>query len=1609
MMLGASVASADCDGPNPQLCMGLYNGQDRIDRTPQGWDTVWRNLDFGRYGSNIYTPTWGQTILDNLRFEFAEGTEGINGSLTSSNGATIKFSSSPSISYVSKIILEGKNQESPIQMGKDGNGKLTVDFGTDSSFSRAFVLYIKSTREAYAFRGNIDIILGARDNNFAALTSMLYNDFKGNIKITTNLATTPMRTEFKFYNNYTDLRGNFDAFAGNNSLIFYGQNSSIDGSVSANQSAYNTITFEESGSTIYGNITANRGTNSIVFNKSSATIEADSGRSSVIAENSGRNDITFKQGDTRFQANLITRSGGSNNLTFGGSNALLGFGPKTDGTNSNTTVTFRGSNSRVHQVFEATNGGVNDFTFEGSDSHIDTNIVATNGGRNTIGFGGDDSYAKNKVVANGANASNSVTFRGNNSRISATVNADNGGRNTISFSGTNSYIVGSPHARGTNSSNTITFERDNGYLGSNLRSDNGGSNTVTFRGNNSYIAGDVVAWNTNSNNTITFDGMGARIGESGQPLKVVSADGVNTRNTIRFTNSSSNNSYINSEVKAIAGGSNTISFSGSRAKIAGGVTARGNHSTSSSNTIDFSGGEAFIGGALSAQDKGVNTITFGGAQSYIAGNADAIGTGSKNTIRFNGADSYITGDINTDGAETSSTITFQGDRSRIDGAISVSGRDAINTITLQGNSTEIKGSITARNGGTNNILFSGQDPKVKGPNILTQTGGINNIILTNGVWGEVNNNNRTKDLYNEDGTNTFVFRAPSSDTAKTTYNINTIKKGTSNLVLQGLRELTTLNISYEDSASTMFILANSNDNANDSFAKDATNIAQDKILGKTYQDGVKFVLADKIVGVNWEKQSIIENYGDAYKTANGGKLFTIASQYDNANASTKATITGLAVGSISGLATTKASSYDFTLSENSAILGDMDFYKSNQAEVSLTMKKGSKLIIDNQNTSKKLTLKSLDIQDAACLEREQLKLHPLQQTHTIIDLATSGNGIGHIEVRKDFKLLNIAEQKGGIFKGDNALFSVYVNNKASQGSGGATLGDVASNNGNGTYGYSYSDRIIVHQVQSTKPDTPLTEYIQIIPDAGMNLGSVSYAGGGTETKGNIAIFTVKNDNRDRPLITLENTKEKDTLVGYDVIGTQLTDGVKTDAYGKTTGSNSKDYTTYFIKSMASTGASKANKKAAISALGLNYHLYLANLNSLNKRMGELREGEHTQGTWARIFNGMQSTNFEEALDTRAIYTTFQAGYDYGIKIKDANNYLGFALSYANSIATSKNINEINGIAKGIKQANSNAIEFAIYNAYIQDGASQENSFKNGLYTDSILKFSYIMGNFVFADQSTQTYKNDNFALSLSQEVGYRFLLGSNKELFIDPQAEFALGYLSQSALKQQQGQYFMTSIQDSVFTLRSRIGSSVGYKFDRFTENKGFKAQAYLGAFAVSDIFMGGGVSMTTNNGTASLKPLTSTARFVLNLGTNFKIKDNTRIYFDFERSFGGKITTDYQVNLGVRYSFGALDTSNVKTATIKDNNTIKEVEPTKGLYVELLEKEANTLSSKEKKVLEKLGKNLRTQTKIQNNKTMKVYLVGPFKDETKAKEGKAKLEGIIKELKGKGSIVEVE
>ncbi|WP_305863110.1 autotransporter outer membrane beta-barrel domain-containing protein, partial [Helicobacter cholecystus] len=668
---------------------------------------------------------------------------------------------------------------------------------------------------------------------------------------------------------------------------------------------------------------------------------------------------------------------------------------------------------------------------------------------------------------------------------------------------------------------------------------------------------------------------------------------------------------------------------------------------------------------------------------------------------------------------------------------------------------------------------------------------------------------------------------------------------------------------------------------------------------------------------------------------------------------------GLALGNISPLASSTAAAssrgvssqdgsnsattynYNVVIGEHSAFVGDIKL--QNDALIHLVMEDSSKLLTDVEH----LKLKSLTLKSSGYNTNEML-LDTFAQNNTIIDIATMGDALGNLKERSNFRLLEIGDAPssgagvGAVqassstgLKGSGALFRVYVNANATQGAAdaiqkeanaqvdakNATLGGSSNSGGaNGKYGYVYSDRIIIHDTLgegdassvtvssgATQASTN-TNYIQTIYDANTDIAQLTYHGGGSEREGNIAVATVKTSSG----ITFKGATQ---IQGFDEVGTTLTTA-NTDQYGKVVnsngenqasgnsrvnaaaaaqeGANTADYTTYFISSVESKGASAANTLASTTALGLNYDLFLANFNSLNKRMGELRDNNHSQGAWGRIFNGMLSTSY--GLQTKSIYTTLQAGYDYAFGFNEANNYLGFALSYANSIIKPKTMLDIDGNAKGIDKTNSNAVELAIYNSYVED---------SGWFNDTIFKFSFIMSSINMAGQSSN-YNTNNYGIVLSDEFGYRFKLGNESEWYIDPQVEFSLGYFNASNLKQVLSEASLNGTQDAIFNLRSRLGANFAYDLKRFTQGKDIKASVYVGTYYAYDYIKGGEISLTTNlNKTTQLKTLGSTGRFELNLGTNIEIKDNTRIYFDFERSFGGEITTEYQVNLGVRYSFG--------------------------------------------------------------------------------------------------------
>lgn len=530
-----------------------------------------------------------------------------------------------------------------------------------------------------------------------------------------------------------------------------------------------------------------------------------------------------------------------------------------------------------------------------------------------------------------------------------------------------------------------------------------------------------------------------------------------------------------------------------------------------------------------------------------------------------------------------------------------------------------------------------------------------------------------------------------------------------------------------------------------------------------------------------------------------------------------------------------------------------------------TTGKGKSHIVFNQNNST-LTLKD----DATITSVSNLENHSKAYG--------SNNGISFYHDQrsgKDFKTLVVGTKgssSDGI-SGEELNFVVY-----------ATTNETNAKANNSIY----SDKIIIHSSSNAGSSTHNLG-VRFENQDTINLDAITYT---KEGSNNILVASVAKSSK------VDFNTQENLVLGFDVANVQYAKE-DTDENGNYQANGT--YTSYFIGSAKANNIVVAEQEITATAFTLNYDLYMANFNSLNKRMGELRENPHSQGVWTRVFNGALSNDF--GLGSKSNYTTIQAGYDYAFGFEGANNYLGVALSYALSTSTSNNAYDINGEKRSIDGIYSNAFEIAIYNAYVSD---------TGWYNDSIAKFSYLLSNFDIKNLNNgESTSNDtkNFALTLSDEVGYRFALGEVKEWSITPQLELGFGYFNQSDFKQtlQNSGAYLSSDADSVLTLRARAGSSFGYDFKNFTQGNSFNASVYMGVFYEYDYVSGGEIHMGTQRGTEAnqYSNLSSDGRVVMNVGTNMSVEDHTRIYFDFEKSFMGKINTDYQVNFGVRYSFG--------------------------------------------------------------------------------------------------------
>lgn len=296
-------------------------------------------------------------------------------------------------------------------------------------------------------------------------------------------------------------------------------------------------------------------------------------------------------------------------------------------------------------------------------------------------------------------------------------------------------------------------------------------------------------------------------------------------------------------------------------------------------------------------------------------------------------------------------------------------------------------------------------------------------------------------------------------------------------------------------------------------------------------------------------------------------------------------------------------------------------------------------------------------------------------------------------------------------------------------------------------------------------------------------------------------------------------------------------------------------------------AVQPHNQAVSSMANLSLMTWRQENNDMNKRLGEVRASEGSQGIWARMARG-QSKYGAQGIKNQ--YNYYQLGYDSKISddwiLGGAFTYTDGDSSYTNGSGTNKHTG------------------FAVYGSNLRD---------DGSFIDLIAKYAHMKNDFdVNGGVGSGDYSTNG--LSFSAEYGKRF---QQEGYWIEPQAELTYGRVSSADFTTKRGAKVH---QDSMDSLIGRLGFSLGKDIKQ--------GNVYVRASYLYDFKGETWAQMTSEAVGSDRAPVYKTdlggGWWELGVGTNLNLGHDTHFYLDVETTAGGDVDTPWQWNAGVRYSF---------------------------------------------------------------------------------------------------------
>lgn len=332
-------------------------------------------------------------------------------------------------------------------------------------------------------------------------------------------------------------------------------------------------------------------------------------------------------------------------------------------------------------------------------------------------------------------------------------------------------------------------------------------------------------------------------------------------------------------------------------------------------------------------------------------------------------------------------------------------------------------------------------------------------------------------------------------------------------------------------------------------------------------------------------------------------------------------------------------------------------------------------------------------------------------------------------------------------------------------------------------------------------------------------------------------------------------KKVDGKTASDVVETQ--DGIIAGKMSAKVGADGK------IDASTVKKAIQQHNQAVSSMANLSLMTWRQENNDMNKRLGEVRVSEGSQGIWARMARG-QSKYGQQGIKNQ--YNYYQLGYDGKISddwiLGGAFTYTDGDSSYTNGSGTNKHTG------------------FAVYGSNLRD---------DGSFIDLIAKYAHMKNDFdVNGGVGSGDYSTNG--LSFSAEYGKRF---HQESYWIEPQAELTYGRVSSADFTTKNG---ASVHQDSMDSLVGRLGFSLGKDIKQ--------GNVYVRVSYLYDFQGDTSVTMSKDGAATSFKTDLGGGWWEFGVGTNLDLGHDTHFYLDVETTAGGDVDTPWQWNAGVRYSF---------------------------------------------------------------------------------------------------------